>query len=133
MKLMIAMIVFMPMLAFAGKEERDYRKNELDPKIVSAVGAFKGACGCDLKVTIDESIKSKDDMYTAGHVFEKIKDESSGLCSDAEAKKAICKMKTLEVKKGSTSGFKLEGSKGISTTDGQSYITFEMMSKVLDQ
>lgn len=134
MKLFVLALLFVPIAAFAGKEEREFMKNDVAPAVTAAQGAYKKGCGCDLKVTIDEAtIKSKDDMYQVKHIAESVTDGAPKHCTDAESKKAICKMKSLKLAKAAEAKFTFSGSAGIATTDGQSSTTFDMMSAELDK
>lgn len=129
----LVMVMF-PVLAFAGKAERDYWKTEIEPEFKAAEAAYKKACGCDLKISIKEDkIVSTDDMYRAKHTAASIKDNAAGYCTDAESKKAVCKMKKLEITKGGEVAFTFSGDRGIATTDGQASPNFEMMTNTLDK
>lgn len=121
------------MTAFAGKTERDYMTNEVQPAVKAAEGKFKAACGCALKFNVSDSLKSTDDMAQARHIADAITEGAPGYCSDDASKKAVCQMKTIEVVKGKETGFAFKGGKGTCTTDGQSYVSWEMMTRELDK
>ena len=134
MKLIALALLFVPLAAFAGKEEREFMKSDVMPAVTAAQGAYKKGCGCDLKIAVDETtIKSKDDMYKIKYIAESVTEGAPKHCTDAESKKAICKMKSLKLAKASESKFTFAGSAGTATTDGQSQTTFEMMSSELDK
>ncbi|MEQ1878638.1 MAG: hypothetical protein ABL958_18490 [Bdellovibrionia bacterium] len=134
MKRLIAILALCPMIAFAAsKEEREYMKTEVKPAVDGAQAAYKTACGCALTIKIADSIKTKDDMYQAKYIANSVKDEAAGYCTDAESKKAVCQMKTLEITKGKESKFTFSGGKGVSVTDGNSFYGFSMMTPELDK
>jgi len=134
MKAVLFMIVLFPLAAFAGKTEREYMKNEVKPAVEAAEKEFKAKCGCALKIKINEStFKSTDDMYQAKHTANGVKDGCGGHCTDDDSKKAVCKMKNLEIAKGKETKFEFNGSKGTAWTDGSSYTSFEMMTAQLDK
>jgi hypothetical protein len=119
--------------AFAGKTERDYMTNTVQPAVKAAEGKLKAACGCALKINVSDSLKSTDDMAQARNISNAIADGAPGYCTDDASKKAICQMKTLDVVKGKETAFAFKGGKGTCTTDGQSYVSWEMMTRELDK
>jgi hypothetical protein len=126
------MLVSLP--ALAGKEERDYLKNEVTPKVKAAEAKFKESCGCALKITInDNTTKTKDDLSTAKSTVNVITDNAPAYCTDDASKKAVCQLKSLEVAKGKEPGFTFKGGKGVSTHDGQGTVSWDMMMRVLDK
>ncbi len=131
MKMLVVLSAIVTSMAFAGKAEREFIKDSLNPAIAAAEAAFKNTCGCSLKITY-KGMETEDHLRqvrgTANSVAEGVK-----YCTDAESKKAVCQMKTLEISKASESGFKFQGGKGLATTDGQSYPTFSMMTDQLDK
>lgn len=134
MKRALLVLSLFPILAFAGKTEREYMKNEVTPAVKAAETEFKKACGCDLKISVNEgSIKSKDDMYEAKHIAESVTEGAPKHCTDAASKKAVCQMKSLDIQKTKETKFTFAGSKGVATTDGQSYTSWDMMTQELDK
>ena len=120
--------------AFAGKEERDYMKNEVMPAVKDAEAKFKSSCGCALSITVDETtVKSKDDMYSVKHIAGYVADGVGSYCTDAASKKAVCQMKSLLLAKAKEATFTFKGGKGTATTDGQSSCSWEMMTRELDK
>src|SRR5437867_7467418 len=111
--------LFASVTALAGKEERDFMKNEVQPQARSAEAKWKSACGCNLKVAVDEaSFKVKDDMYAAKSFCERVADSVGGYCTDEASKKAMCQMKTLAVKKAEDATFVFKGGTGTATVYG---------------
>lgn len=134
MKQTLLVLALFPLIAFGGKEEREYWKKEVTPAVEKAAETYKSACGCALKATVDEkTIKSKDDMYLAKRVMESVTEGAPKHCTDDDSRKAICQMKSLEVKRDVKTAFTISGSKGVSVTDGQSYADFGMMTQELDK
>jgi hypothetical protein len=119
--------------AFAGKTERDYMTETVQPAVKAAEAKFKASCGCALKINVSDSLKSTDDMAQARNISNAITDGAPGYCNDDASKKAICQMKTLDVVKGKETAFTFKGGKGTCTTDGQSYVSWEMMTRELDK
>lgn len=72
-------------------------------------------------------------MRQAKYVAENIADNVAGYCNDDASKKAMCAMKTLDITKAKESKFTFAGGKGTATTDGQSYVTFDMMTREIDK
>jgi len=127
------MLISIP-LAFAGKAEREYQKNELAPSVTKAQDTYKKACGCALKINVNATtIKEIDDMRQARYITENVSDSVAGYCTDTESKKAMCAMKTLDITKGKETKFTFAGGKGTAVTDGQSYVSFDMMTREVDK
>lgn len=120
--------------AFAGKAEREFVKEKLNPAIAAAESAFKSKCGCGLKIKFDAGLKTEDELRLVRSMSNSI-EEGVKYCTDAESKKAVCQMKSVELKldkaKGTT--FDFSGGRGLATTDGTSYPTFDMMTDKLDK
>jgi opacity protein-like surface antigen len=119
--------------AFAGKEERDYAKNDLTPAIKDAETKWKSACGCMLAITVDASVKVIDDMKTASHFCAYISAGVGGYCTDAGSRKALCQMKTLTVAKADVSKFTFKAGKGLATVYDNHSPSFEMIAQELDK
>ena len=133
MKMLIALLALIPLAAFAGKKERDYMTGTVTPAVKKAEKDFNTACGCKLAIKVADSIKSEDDMYQATHVAESLSSEAAGYCTDADSKKAVCQMKSLEIGKVKETKFSFSSGKGVSMTDGQSYAGFSLMTQELDK
>ncbi len=133
MKKLILVVSLFPLLAFAGKAEREWLKEKVAPAIKEAEAAYKKSCGCGLKISFDSSIKSQDELSIVRSISNHIKEGAAKHCTDAASKQAVCKMKTLDVKKASESKFTFAGSRGLATTEGQSSISFDMITDVLDK
>jgi hypothetical protein len=119
--------------AFAGKEEREFMKNEVQPAVKKATDAYKASCGCALAITVSDTLKSTDDMRQARNIANGITDSVGGYCNDADSKKAMCAMKSLDIVKGADTKFSFKGGKGTAITDGQSYVSFDMMTREIDK
>jgi len=120
--------------AFAGKEDREYKEKELMPAVKDAEAKFKSACGCGLAIAIDEAtVKTKNEYTEVKYMVSAVTDGVAGYCTDAASKKALCKMKTLVLAKAAEATFTFKGGKGIATTDGQSHVSFEMITQELDK
>jgi hypothetical protein len=120
--------------ASAGKEDRDYKEKELMPAVKETEAKFKSACGCGLAIAIDEATVKTKDAYTAvKYMVSAVAEGVAGYCTDAASKKAMCQMKTLVLAKAAEATFTFKGGKGIATTDGQSHVSFEMITQELDK
>jgi len=119
--------------AFAGKTEREYMKNEVAPAVKDAEAKFKAACGCALKINVSDTLKSTDDMAQAKHVSESISEGVGGYCNDDASKKAMCQMKTLDITKAKETKFTFKGGKGLAETEGQSYVSWDMITREIDK
>ena len=119
--------------AIAGKIEREYMKEVVKPAIAKAKKTYKSSCGCALTVVADPSMKTKDDLNLIRSTVNSVEREVGKYCSDKESKAAVCKMKTLKIVKADDTGFSFSGSTGTAKSDGQSYVSFDMMTDVIDQ
>jgi hypothetical protein len=131
---LMGLIGLMAVPAFAGKEEREYMKNEVVPAVKAAEAKVKSACGCALAITVDEgTVKTSDHMRLVKYIAEKVTEGAGSYCTDAASKKAVCQMKSLTLAKAAEATFTFKGGKGTATTDGQSSCSWEMMTQELDK
>lgn len=119
--------------AFAGKAERDFMTNEVQPAVKKVEGKLKEACGCNTKFVVSDSLKTRDDLAQARNIANDISDNVGKYCSDAASKKAVCQLKTIEVVKGPDTKFAFKDGKGLCTTDGQSYVNWDMITQEIDK
>jgi hypothetical protein len=132
--LVVASMMVMSLTAFAGKEDREMMKNEVMPAVKDAEAKVKAACGCAMKITVDETtVTKKDDMYPIKHMAGYVADGAPTYCTDDASKKAVCQMKTLVLGKAKEAAFTFKAGKGTATTDGQSACSWEMMTRELDK
>jgi len=122
-------------VAFGGKSEREFIKENLNPAIAAAQKAYQEKCGCSLKITYNANIQTQNQLRlvrsTANSIAEGVK-----YCTDDASKKAVCQMKELEVTLDTSkpSSFTFKAPRGIASTDGQAYVTFDsMMTDQLDK
>jgi hypothetical protein len=121
-------------LAYAGKIEREFMKNEVQPAARKAEAAWKSACGCVLKVNVKEaSYKSRDDMTSARNIVNTVEENVKAYCTDGDSKAALCKMKTLDVMFGENATFTFKGSVGTVTTYGITAPSWDMLTRELDK
>lgn len=131
---LITLSLFISVTALAGKAEREYKKSDVDPAVADAQAKVKSACGCALAITLAaNTIDTQDNLYQVKHIAESIADGAPKYCTDAESKKAVCQMKTLEIQRGKETAFTFKGGKGLSVHDGQSYMGWDNMSRELDK
>jgi hypothetical protein len=120
--------------AFAGKKERDFMTNEVTPAVKKASETFTASCGCALPITVSDTLASVvDDMRQARSIANAIKDGAPKYCNDAESKKAMCAMKSLDIVKGAKTAFAFKDGKGTATTDGKSYVSWNMITREIDK
>lgn len=129
----VIVVLGMSLAAYAGKQERDLMSKEVAPAVSTAEGKFKSQCGCDVKITVDDSLKTMDELRSAKHMAEHITEGVEGYCTDAASKKAICQLKTLTFTKGKPAGFSFKGGAGVATTDGQTSCSWEQITRELDK
>src|SRR5262249_34973947 len=99
-RVLVCVLMAASVTAVAGKEERDFLNKEVQPAARDAEAKWKAACGCGLKVAIDEaSLTEKQDMRAAKAFCDRVAEAITGYCTDAASKKAMCQMKTMAVKK----------------------------------
>lgn len=133
MKRLILLVALVPMLAFAGKSEREYWKEKVAPAIEKAKAGYKEGCGCSLDIHVDEGVKKSEDvMSNVRYVCESVANDAKGYCTDDASKKAVCQMKKLVIKEGQVK-FAFASGTGTATVDKQSYVNFEMMTRELDK
>ncbi len=118
-------------VALAGKAEREYVKTDVTPAVKAAETAYKSACGCALKIVVN--VKTMNELYQAKYTAESISSGAAGYCSDAESKKAVCQLKTLEIAKTKETGFTFKSGKGVAGTDGKTYVNWEQIAHELDK
>lgn len=133
MRKLLYLVALLPVLAFAGKEEREFVKETVEPKVAAAEAAVKTSCGCALKITMSPALTTKDDLSLAVYVADSVTEGAPKYCTDAESKKAICQMSALTIEKAKEPKFTFSAGKGVATTDGSAYTTFDMMSRELDK
>lgn len=136
MNRILVMAALMPMLAFAGKTEREYWKNTVVPAMEKAKKTYKEACGCNLDISIEESVKKSEDvMSNARYVCNSIDESAKGYCTDDASKKAICQMTKLVIKHDPAGETKFAFAKGTGTAtlDKSSYVSWDMMTRELDK
>jgi hypothetical protein len=127
-------VLLMSATALAGKEERDFMTNDVQPKAKEAASKWKSSCGCDLRIQIDDaSFTKKEDMYAAAYFFGHITEGVGGYCTDAASKKALCQLKTLVVKKADDATFSFKSGIGTATVYGNTPPSFEMVTAQLDK
>jgi hypothetical protein len=128
------LLTSIPLLAFAGKAEREYQKTKMTPAVTKAMAAYKTACGCALTINIDASVlKTTDYMAQAMKIANNISEGVATYCTDAESKKAMCAMKSLDIKKDKKTTFTFADSKGTAVTDGGSYVSWAMITREIDK
>jgi hypothetical protein len=122
------------LVAFAGKEEREYLKSDLTPAVDTAAATLEKSCGCKIKITVNaNTIKTKDDMGKARYIAADISENAAKYCNDDDSKKAVCQMKTLEISKAKEATFSFKAGKGVATHDGQMHTTWDMITRELDK
>ena len=132
----IALILaLVPMAAFAGKAERDYVSGTAEPAVKEAAAALKKSCGCDVKIDIVkvDAYKDTDELRQITNVSKAIAQGAAAHCTDAASKAAICKMKSLEISRGTSTDFKFSGGKGVATSDSSSSASWDMIVAQLDK
>lgn len=129
----VSVVLATSIFAFAGKQEREFTKNELQPMVAKAKAKYQSACGCALAIKVTASIKTVEDMRQARFIARDIADKVEGYCTDTESKKALCTMKTLDIVRGKETAFTFAGGKGTAVTEGVSYVNFEMITHELDK
>jgi hypothetical protein len=131
---LITLSLFLSVSALAGKEEREYKKSDVDPAVKEAEAKFKASCGCPLQIVVNaNTIDSKDNLYQVKHIANSVAEGAPGYCSDADSKKAVCQMKTLEIQRGKETVFTFKAGKGTSTHDGQSYMGWDNTTHEIDK
>jgi hypothetical protein len=132
--LVIATIVAIAVSAFAGKEDREYMKTQVVPKVAEAEAKFKAACKCAMNIVVDEkTMKVKDQLYGARLTSESISEHVEAYCNDEASRKAMCQMKTLTLAAGNDTAFTFKGGTGIAVTDGHSHVDWDMITRELDK
>ena len=134
LKPLAALLLAIPMVAFAGKAERDFLAKEMDPAVQASTAAVSKSCGCAVKFDIKaDSYSNVDQLYTARNFVRTIGEKAPGYCSDAPSKAAVCKLKTIEVVKGTEVVFKFAGGKGTAVTDDSSSPSWDMVAAQVDK
>jgi hypothetical protein len=93
----VVVAVLFGSLAFAGQAERD-KKKEVEAELPAAKAVFKKSCGCDLAFDIKwDTFKTFGAMRAVHGLVDNFQSYAPEVCKDAEARKAICKMKTISL------------------------------------
>jgi hypothetical protein len=128
-----AAIMLISLTAYAGKEEREFMKNEVVPAVQKAEAEFKKSCGCGLKINVNANLKSRDEMAQARNISNAIVEGAPKHCTDDASKKAMCALKSVDITKGKETAFAFKGGKGTAVTDGQSYVSWDMITREVDK
>jgi hypothetical protein len=132
--LIVAGLLAASLTAVAGKLERETMTEEVIPAVNEAQKKFQAACGCPLKIIVDEkSMNTRDLLFQAKHIAEEVGEESTSYCTDASSKKALCQMKTLEILMRKPVEFAFKNGVGQCTSDGQMRCAWQQITKVLDK
>jgi hypothetical protein len=131
--LFAALMMTASLPAFAGKAEREYMKDTVMPAVKAAETAYKSSCGCALKIVVGPTLKTTDDMSQARNIANAVAEGVAGYCTDDASKKAVCQMKTLDISKGKESTFSFKSGRGSAVTDGQSSVSWDMITRELDK
>jgi hypothetical protein len=117
--------------AFAGKQERAFR-TEVETTIKAGESAVKTNCGCSFTAKIDwDSFKTEDHMRLVKYTFSDFDADSKTYCTDADSKKAVCKMKTISLSYGAKDDLTFANGTVKIVTGGGSY-KFDAIAKLLD-
>ena len=127
-------LVLIPVLAFAGKPERDFIADEAQPAVQEAVATLKSSCGCDVAFDVKfDTFKDVNELWLIKRFANSIKDGAEPYCSDAASKAAMCNLKTIEFSKGSDVTFEFKDGKGTATSDSSSYPSWDMVTRAVDK
>lgn len=126
-----AFLLLTTSVALAGKAEREYVKTDVTPAVKAAETAYKTSCGCALKIVVN--VKTMNELYQAKYTAEAITSGAESYCNDADSKKAVCQLKTLEIAKAKETGFSFKSGKGLASTDGKTYVNWEQITHELDK
>lgn len=128
------LLATLPLPASAGKAERDFTSQEVEPAIKASSEKISKTCGCAMKLDVKlDTFVDVDQLRNARNFVRSVADGAAGHCTDAPSKAAVCKMKTLEVTRGASPDFKFSGNKGTATTDVSSYPSWDMIAKQVDK
>jgi hypothetical protein len=130
----VSLLATVPLPAVAGKAERDFVSKEVEPAIQASGEKISKTCGCALKIDLKiDGFTDVDQLRNARNFVRAVGDGAAGHCTDAPSKAAVCKMKTLEVSRGTSVSFKFAGGKGTATTDVSSYPSWDMIAAQVDK
>src|SRR5215468_10100863 len=91
--------------AVAGKRERERMTMDAIPAARAAEANFKASCECELSVVLDASLQSVDEITFAAYIAEEVSKGAPRYCTDADSRKALCRMKTLRIAAATQSSF----------------------------
>jgi hypothetical protein len=132
--MIVLAVLSISLAAYAGKQERDLMTKEVAPAVETAVNTLKSHCGCDVKISVDESnLKTMDELRQAERTAKSVSEGAEKYCTDAPSKKAICQLRTLVLTKGKSTAFTFKDGAGTATTDGHSYCSWGQMTRELDK
>lgn len=138
-QLRASLLLALPLLAvlpstFAGKAERDFVSQEVEPARQATAAAIQKSCGCAIKFDVKtDGYADVDGLRTARNFVKAVGEHAPGYCTDAPSKAAVCKLKTVEVSKGNSAAFQFTAGKGVVTTDSSSYPSWDMITAQIDK
>ncbi len=134
-KKLALVLMFTPVLAFAGKAEREFVTNEVNPAVQEAIASYKSSCGCDLEFDIKlDTFKDISEMKTIRSFAKRITEGAKSYCTDQATKDVMCELKTIEFSVSSKATFEFKDGKGIATADNQSASpSWEMVTGAVDK
>jgi hypothetical protein len=133
-RVLVGVLMAVSMTALAGKEERDFMTKEVQPAAREAEAKWRASCGCSFALAVDEaSFDEKQDMRSAKAFCERVGESITSYCTDGASKRAMCKMKTLVVKKAKDTAFTFRGGTGTATVSGYESPSWDMVTRELDK
>jgi hypothetical protein len=130
----VCLSLLLPLAAHAGKEERDFTTQQLEPGIAAAKEALKKNCTADVKFNINyDTLKTKDDLTKVMLTARSITEDTAKYCSDKGTKAAISKLKTIDYTKSDKTDLSFANGKISVTTDGNSYAGWDAFASAIDK
>jgi hypothetical protein len=119
--------------AVAGKRERELMTRDAIPAARAAEANFKASCECELSIALDASLQSEDEITFATYIAQEVSRGAAHYCTDADSRKALCRMKLLKIAAASQSTFTFDDGVGVATTNGRGHVTWDMITRALDR
>lgn len=120
--------------AHAGKAERDFIESRVMPAVKAAEAQYKKACTGDLKIDVKlDTFQTIDSLRQALHFADAIAEAAPKYCNDKATQTVMSGMKVLEFSNTGKTTFNFSGNKGVATTDGSSYPSWDMVVSAVDR
>src|SRR5262249_18771619 len=116
-------------VARARKRERDRMAKDAVPAARAAEAHFKAARECELAVVLDASLETEDQIVFARYIADEVSSGAPRYCTDADSRRALCRMRTLKIAAASQPSFTFDDGVGTATTNGRGNPSWDTITR----